>query len=112
MSDDVISEEAGKKILSRYKKEDLSSYKEAFFILAVVCLVGGLFFLCASLWNGLTQDQRFLMAFMPLVLSFLLVAAVVLLDKKVPVPVKEPSKLEEELAKLRAKMSPGGGTGA
>ena len=97
VSDDVISEEAGKKILSRYKKEDLSSYKEAFFILAVVCLVGGLFFLCASLWNGLTQDQRFLMAFMPLVLSFLLVAAVVLLDKKVPVPVKEPSKLEEEL---------------
>lgn len=97
VSDDVISEEAGKKILSRCKKEDLSSYKEAFFILAVVCLVGGLFFLCASLWNGLTQDQRFLMAFMPLVLSFLLVAAGVLLDKKVPVPVKEPSKLEEEL---------------
>ena len=97
VSDDVISEETGEKILSRYKKEDLSSYKEAFFILAVVCLVGGLFFLCANLWNGLTQDQRFLMAIAPLFLSFLLVAAVIFLDKKVPVVSKEPSPLEEEL---------------
>ena len=97
VSDDIISEDTGKKILSLYKKEDISSYKEAFFILAVVCLVGGVFFLGASLWTGLTQDQRFLMALAPLFISFLLVAAVVFFDKKIPVVSKEPSPLEEEL---------------
>ncbi|MGN0955218.1 DUF2157 domain-containing protein [Dialister sp.] len=80
VKEDVISEDAGKKILSRYKKKDGAAYKEAFFILAVVCIIGGIFFLCASLWNGLDQDQRFLLALAPLAVSFLLVTAVFLAD--------------------------------
>ena len=43
VKEDVISEDAGKKILSRYKKKDGAAYKEAFFILAVVCIIGGIF---------------------------------------------------------------------
>lgn len=62
VKEDVISEDAGKKILSRYKRQDSAAYREALFILAAVCIIGGIFFLCASLWSGLDQDQRFLLA--------------------------------------------------
>lgn len=100
IADDVITEETGKKILSRYKKSTIFAYQEAFFILAAASLAGGIFFLCASLWNGLSQDERFLLALGPLVLSFLLVLAVLLFDKKVPDRKKEIEKegpLEEIL---------------
>lgn len=40
VKEDVISEDAGKKILSRYKRQDSRAYKEALFILAAVCIVG------------------------------------------------------------------------
>lgn len=100
IADDVINEETGKKILSRYKKSTIFAYQEAFFLLAAACITGGIFFLCASLWNGLSQDERFLLALGPLALSFLLVVAVVLFDKKVPDKKKEIEKegpLEEIL---------------
>lgn len=97
VKEDVISDEAGKKILSRYKKRDGTAYKEAFFILAVVCVIGGIFFLCASLWSGLDQDQRFLLALTPLAVSFLLVAVVFLIDHSGGSQEKEkPSALSEE----------------
>lgn len=81
MKEEVISEDTGKKILSRYKRQDRRAWREALFILAAVCIIGGIFFLCASLWSGLSQDQRFLLALAPLVVSFLLMAAVVLVDR-------------------------------
>ena len=81
VKEEVISEDTGKKILSRYKRQDRRAWREALFILAAVCIIGGIFFLCASLWSGLSQDQRFLLALAPLVVSFLLMAAVVLVDR-------------------------------
>lgn len=81
VKEEVITEDAGKKILSRYKRQDSAAYREALFILAAVCIIGGIFFLCASLWSGLSQDQRFLLALAPLAVSFLLMAAVVLVDR-------------------------------
>lgn len=92
VEDRVISEEAGKKILSRYKGANIAAYKEAFFILAIVCIIGGIFFLCASLWSRLTQDERFLLGLVPMAVSFLIMLAVVLVDEKIPDPVE----MEEE----------------
>ena len=96
VSDELISEEVGKKILSRYKNRGILAYKEAFFILAAVCIMGGIFFLCASLWNGLSQDQRFLLAMGPLAFSFLLMAAAVFGDRKVPLPSEGEEMSQEE----------------
>lgn len=80
----LISEEEGKVLLARYRKGKSGPYKEAFFVMALVCLLGGLGFLGAGLWNGLTQDERFLLALVPLLVSLLFVATVVLLDRRIP----------------------------
>lgn len=80
----LISEEEGKVLLARYRKGKPGPYKEAFFVMALVCLLGGLGFLGAGLWNGLTQDERFLLALVPLLVSLLFVATVVLLDRRIP----------------------------
>jgi hypothetical protein len=91
VDDGVITDEEGKELSARYKHAGPYPYREAFFFLAAVCILGGLFFLGAGLWNGLTQDQRFLLAMGPLLVSFLLMLAVVLVDKKIPDPdVMEP----------------------
>ena len=84
VKEEVITPEAGKTILSRYKNEEKGAYKEAFFVMAMVCILGGLGFMGASLWASLSQDQRFLMALAPLLFSLALVALVVLYDKKIP----------------------------
>lgn len=80
----LISEEEGKVLLARYRKGKPGPYKEAFFVMALVCLLGGLGFLGAGLWNGLTQDERFLLALVPLLVSLLFVATMVLLDRRIP----------------------------
>lgn len=80
----LISEEEGKALLARYRKGKPGPYKEAFFVMALVCLLGGLGFLGAGLWNGLTQDERFLLALVPLLVSLLFVVTVVLLDRRIP----------------------------
>ena len=112
VKEDVISEDAGKKILSRYKRQDSAAYREALFILAAVCIIGGIFFLCASLWSGLDQDQRFLLALAPLAVSFLLMAVVVLVDRgafggfeKKKEPLPEEKEDGEEALPLRKKTS-------
>lgn len=84
VKEEIITPQAGKTLLSRYKKEDPIAYKEAFFLLAVVCLLGGCFLLGAGLWESLSQDERFMLAVGPLVISFLLMLLVVFLDKKIP----------------------------
>ena len=80
----LISEEEGKALLARYRKGKPGPYKEAFFVMALVCLLGGLGFLGAGLWNGLTQDERFLLALVSLLVSLLFVATMVLLDRRIP----------------------------
>lgn len=40
----LISEEEGKALLARYRKGKPGPYKEAFFVMALVCLLGGLGF--------------------------------------------------------------------
>ena len=80
----LISEEEGKVLLARYRKGKPGPYKEAFFVMALVCLLGGLGFLGAGLWNGLTQDERFLLALVPLLVSLIFVATMVLLDRRIP----------------------------
>lgn len=96
VDDGVISEETGKKIISRYKGVNIAAYKEAFFILAIVCIIGGIFFLCASLWAGLTQDERFLLGAIPMLISFLIMLAVVLTDEKIPDPIPQEEESEPE----------------
>lgn len=96
VDDGVISEETGKKIISRYKGVNIAAYKEAFFILAIVCIIGGIFFLCASLWSGLTQDERFLLGAIPMVISFLIMLSVVLMDEKIPDPISQKEEEEPE----------------
>lgn len=112
VKEEVITEDAGKKILSRYKRQDSAAYREALFILAAVCIIGGIFFLCASLWSGLDQDQRFLLALAPLAVSFLLMAVVVLVDRgafggfeKNKEPLPEEKEDGEEALPLRKKTS-------
>lgn len=84
VKEEIITPEAGKKLLSLYKKEDPILYKEAFFMLSVVCLIGGLFLLGAGLWEGLSQDERFMLALTPLLISFALMVLVVFVDKEIP----------------------------
>lgn len=96
VKEEVITEDAGKKILSRYKRQDSAAYREALFILAAVCIIGGIFFLCASLWSGLDQDQRFLLALAPLAVSFILAAAVALVDKGLLAPKEKKKEMDGE----------------
>lgn len=84
VKEEIITREAGNVLLSRYKNEEKGAYKEAFFVMAMVCICGGLGFFGASLWTSLSQDQRFLLGLVPLLFSLFLVAAVVAFDKKIP----------------------------
>lgn len=84
VEENLVTQENGKKLLAQYKKENPIAYKEAFFILSVVCILGGCFLLGAGLWESLSQDERFTLALTPLVISFALMLLVVFLDKKIP----------------------------
>lgn len=45
VDDGVITDEEGKELSARYKHAGPYPYREAFFFLAAVCILGGLFFL-------------------------------------------------------------------
>ena len=47
VDDGVITDEEGKELSARYKHAGPYPYREAFFFLAAVCILGGLFFLGA-----------------------------------------------------------------
>lgn len=84
VKDNVISAEEGREILERYHEEP-QSFMEVFIILAGVSLGAGGLFLGAAFWNHLTQDERFIAVLIPLILSTLFMAAVILLDRKVKI---------------------------
>lgn len=81
----IISKEEGNKILALYKKgKPIPFSGEVFFILAFVCLIAGAAFVGAGFWNEIAQDERFMLAVGPLLISLLALAAVLIFDRKIP----------------------------
>ena len=83
VKEDIITQETGSTILSRYH-EEVHSYKDVFFIMAAIALLGGLFAIGASVWSQLSRGEQLMAALTPLVLSVILLILVVLFDKKIP----------------------------
>lgn len=81
VKEDIITQETGSTILSRYH-EEVHSYKDVFFIMAAIALLGGLFAIGASVWSQLSRGEQLMAALTPLVLSVILLILVVLFDKK------------------------------
>lgn len=71
VKEEIITREAGDSLISLYRNEERHSHGEGLFVLAAVCFLTGLIFICAGVWNGLSQDEQFMMALVPLVLSIL-----------------------------------------
>jgi hypothetical protein len=92
----LITDEEAKNILSQYKKGGHSSWGEPFFLLAVICLFGGIVFGFAGLWNDLSQDQRFMLGLVPMVISLLILLGLILWDRKIPDPVEEEQPPKDE----------------
>ena len=76
VKEEIITREAGDSLISLYRNEERHSHGEGLCVLAAVCFLTGLIFICAGVWNGLSQDEQFIMAFVPLVLSILIIAAI------------------------------------
>lgn len=76
VKEEIITREAGDSLISLYRNEERHSHGEGLFVLAAVCFLTGLIFICAGVWNGLSQDEQFMMALVPLVLSILIIAAI------------------------------------
>lgn len=83
VKEEIITREAGDSLISLYRNEELHSHGEGLFVLAAVCFLTGLIFICAGVWNGLSQDEQFMMALVPLVLSILIIAAILWQDRPV-----------------------------
>ena len=83
VKEEIITREAGDSLISLYRNEQRHSHGEGLFVLAAVCFLTGLIFICAGVWNGLSQDEQFMMALVPLVLSILIIAAILWQDRPV-----------------------------
>lgn len=83
VKEEIITREAGDSLISLYGNEECHSHGEGLFVLAAVCFLTGLIFICAGVWNGLSQDEQFMMALVPLVLSILIIAAILWQDRPV-----------------------------
>lgn len=83
VKEEIITREAGDSLISLYKNEERHSHGEGLFVLAAVCFLTGLIFICAGVWNGLSQDEQFMMALVPLVLSILIIAGILWQDRPV-----------------------------
>lgn len=95
----IISREEGNKILALYKKGNLLSFSgEAFFIFAFFCLMAGAAFVAAGFWNEMSQDERFMLAVVPLFMSLLMEAVVLIFDKKIPDESAKKEALQQEEA--------------
>ncbi len=84
VKEEIITREAGDSLISLYRNEERHSHGEGLFVLAAVCFLTGLIFICAGVWNGLSQDEQFMMALVPLVLSILIIAAILWQDRRFP----------------------------
>ena len=83
VKEEIITREAGDSLISLYRNEERHSHGEGLFVLAAVCFLTGLIFICAGVWNSLSQDEQFMMALVPLVLSILIIAAILWQDRPV-----------------------------
>ena len=83
VKEEIITREAGDSLISLYRNEERHSHGEGLFVLAAVCFLTGLIFICAGVWNGLSQDEQFMMALVLLVLSILIIAAILWQDRPV-----------------------------
>lgn len=83
VKEEIITREAGDSLISLYRNEERHSHGEGLFVLAAVCFLTGLIFICAGVWNGLSQDEQFMMALVPLVLSILIITAILWQDRPV-----------------------------
>ncbi len=86
IEEELITRGEGDSILSFYKNEERHSHGEGLFVLAAVCLLVGLIFVCAGFWSSLSQDERFMMAMVPLLLSLLLLAGILWKDRLIEDP--------------------------
>ena len=78
----LIDEGAARALRLRYRTSPIRfSVKKPLFFVAAVGILAGIFFLCASFWNELTQDRRFFLALLPLALSWLGVAGMIAADR-------------------------------
>ena len=84
VEDGLMTKEAGNTLLLRYKKGRISLYTGHVILLAVISLLVGLFFVLAGLWNGLTQDERFVAALSPVIISALLMIPLLRDERKYP----------------------------
>lgn len=87
----IINKDTGDIILSRYKKEYRQWQGEAFGFLAFICVIFGIGFILSGYWTALTQNQRFQASMLLPVVSAIMMIAVVIFDKKIPVE-DEPSQ--------------------
>lgn len=81
VKEEIITREAGDSLISLYRNEEHHSHGEGLFVLAAVCFLTGLIFVCAGIWNSLSQDEQFMMALVPLVLSILIIAGILWQDR-------------------------------
>lgn len=106
VKEEIITREAGDSLISLYRNEERHSHGEGLFVLAAVCFLTGLIFICAGVWNGLSQDEQFMMALVPLVLSILIIAAILWQDRPVMDRIPAESVRLEE-AENTAELLPG-----
>ncbi len=100
----LIDENAARALRLRYRTPSIRfSVKKPLFFVAAVGILAGIFFLCASFWNELTQDRRFFLMLVPLALSWLAVAGLMAADSD-RVPKKK--KIKEENPSLSAEENP------
>ena len=77
----LIDESTARALRLRYHVSPLRfSVKKPLFFVAAFGILAGIFFLCASFWNELTQDRRFFLALVPLMLSWLATAGLIAAD--------------------------------
>ncbi len=77
----LIDESVARTLRLRYRTAPIRfSVKKPLFFVAAVGILAGIFFLCASFWNEISQDRRFFLALVPLVLSWLAIAGLIAAD--------------------------------
>lgn len=77
----LVTPEAAESIWAKERREQPRfSWTIPLFVIASLCLIGGLFFTGAGYWAHLSQDERFYLAVLPVVLSLILTALLLASD--------------------------------
>lgn len=76
----LITDEAAETLRVRYGRLPIRSWTGPLFAAALFCFAAGAAFSAAGVWSALSQDQRFLLAVVPVVLSIAAAALFLLAD--------------------------------